>query len=108
MVLTPNYDVNELSPRIIITDRTGVVKYIYETTVTTTEPNARQDFTLSELKVHSGSNSDHGYAILKIDDRNNDLTDVTNTLRDSKIERQWDIQIYFGKSQPLLQRWFYG
>ena len=108
MVLTPNYDVNELSPRIIITDRTGVVKYIYETTVTTTEPNARQDFTLSELKVHSGSNSDYGYAILKIDDRNNDLTDVTNTLRDSKIERQWDIQIYFGKSQPLLQRWFYG
>jgi hypothetical protein len=108
MVLTPNYDVNELSPRIIITDRTGVVKYIYETTVTTTEPNARQDFTLSELKVHSGANSDYGYAILKIDDRNNDLTDVTNTLRDSKIERQWDIQIYFGKSQPLLQRWFYG
>ena len=108
MVLTPNYDVNELSPRIIITDRTGVVKYIYETTVTTTEPNARQDFTLSELKAHSGANSDYGYAILKIDDRNNDLTDVTNTLRDSKIERQWDIQIYFGKSQPLLQRWFYG
>ena len=108
MGLTPNYDVNELSPRIIITDRTGVVKYIYETTVTTTEPNARQDFTLSDLKVRTNVNGNYGQAFLKIDDRNNDLTDVTNTLRDSKIERQWDIQIYFGKSQPLLQRWFYG
>jgi len=106
--LTPNYDVGELSPKIIITDRTGVEKYRYETTVTTASVSPQQDFTLSELKVHSGSNSDYGYAILKIDDRDNILTDTTNTLRDSKIERQWDIQIYFGKSQPLLQRWFYG
>lgn len=98
----------ELSPKIIITDRTGVEKYRYETTVTTASVSPQQDFTLSELKVHSGSNSDYGYAILKIDDRDNILTDTTNTLRDSKIERQWDIQIYFGKSQPLLQRWFYG
>ncbi len=108
MSLTPNYDVSELSPKIIITDRTGTEKYRYETTVTTASVSPQQDFTLSELKVHSGSNSDYGYAILKIDDRDNILTDTTNTLRDSKIERQWDIQIYFGKSQPLLQRWFYG
>ena len=83
-------------------------KYRYETTVTTSSVSPQQDFTLSELKVHNGSNTDYGYAILKIDDRDNLLTDTTNNIRDSKIERQWDIQIYFGKSQPLLQRWFYG
>ena len=108
MSLTPNYDISELSPKIIITDRTGVEKYRYETTVTTASVSPQQDFTLSELKVHNGSNTDYGYAILKIDDRDNLLTDTANNIRDSKIERQWDIQIYFGKSQPLLQRWFYG
>ena len=108
MALTPNYDIGELSPKIIITDRTGVEKYRYETTVTTASVSPQQDFTLSELKVHVGSNTDYGYAVLKIDDRDNLLTDTTNNIRDSTIERQWDIQIYFGKSQPLLQRWFYG
>ena len=108
MVLTPNYDIGELSPKIIITDRTGVEKYRYETSITTASVSPQQDFTLSELKVHAGSNTDYGYAILKIDDRDNLLTDTTNNIRDSTIERQWDIQIYFGKSQPLLQRWFYG
>ena len=108
MALTPNYDINELSPKIIITDRTGVEKYRYETIVTTASVSPQQDFTLSELKIHNGINSDFGYAVLKIDDRNNVLTDTTNNIRDSKIERQWDVQIYLGKSQPLLQRWFYG
>ena len=97
MSLTPNYDISELSPKIIITDRTGVEKYRYETTVRTDSVSPQQDFTLSELKVHNGSNTDYGYAILKIDDRDNVLTDTTNNIRDSKIERQWDIQIYFGK-----------
>jgi len=106
--LTPNYDINPLSPKIIITDRTGTEKYRYETTVTTASVSPQQDFTLSELQIHSGINSDYGYAILKIDDRDNNLTDTTTKLRDSKIERQWDIQIYLGKSQPLLQRYFYG
>ena len=108
MSLTPNYDINPLSPKIIITDRTGTEKYRYETTVTTASVSPQQDFTLSELQIHSGINSDYGYAILKIDDRDNNLTDTTTKLRDSKIERQWDIQIYLGKSQPLLQRYFYG
>ena len=108
MVLTPNYDVSQLSPKIIITDRTGVEKYRYETTVTTASVSPQQDFTLSELKIHSGINADFGYAYLKIDDKDNLLTDTTNNIRDSTIERQWDIQIYLGKSQPLLQRWFYG
>ena len=68
MVLTPNYDVSQLSPKIIITDRTGVEKYRYETTITTASVSPQQDFTLSELKVHTGSNTDYGYAVLKIDD----------------------------------------
>ena len=60
------------------------------------------------MKLHNGINSDLGWASLKINDKDNILTDSTNSIRDSKIERQWDIQIYLGKSQPLLQRWFYG
>ena len=108
MSLTPNYDIGELSPKIIITDRTGVEKYRYETTVTTASVSPQQDFTLSELQIHNGINSDYGYAVIKIDDKDNNLTDTTSKLRDSKIERQWDIQIYLGKSQPLLQRYFYG
>ncbi len=108
MSLTPNYDISPLSPKIIITDRTGVEKYRYETTVTTASVSPQQDFTLSELQIHSGINSDYGYAVIKIDDKDNNLTDTTSKLRDSKIERQWDIQIYLGKSQPLLQRYFYG
>ena len=108
MSLTPNYDISELSPKILITDRTGVEKYRYETTVTTSSVSPQQDFNLSELKIHNGINADFGYAYLKIDDKDNLLTDTTNNIRDSKIERQWDIQIYLGKSEPLLQRWFYG
>ena len=108
MSLTPNYDISPLSPKIIITDRTGTEKYRYETSVTTASVSPQQDFTLSELQIHNGINSDYGYAVIKIDDKDNLLTDTTSKLRDSKIERQWDIQIYLGKSQPLLQRYFYG
>ncbi len=108
MSLTPNYDISPLSPKIIITDRTGTEKYRYETSVTTASVSPQQDFTLSELQIHNGINSDYGYAVIKIDDKDNNLTDTTSKLRDSKIERQWDIQIYLGKSQPLLQRYFYG
>ena len=108
MSLTPNYDISPLSPKIIITDRTGTEKYRYETSVTTASVSPQPDFTLSELQIHNGINSDYGYAVIKIDDKDNLLTDTTSKLRDSKIERQWDIQIYLGKSQPLLQRYFYG
>lgn len=108
MSLTPNYDINPLEPKIIITDRTGVEKYRYETTTTTTSVSPQQDFKLSELAIHMGVNSDYGYCILKIEDPDNILTDVTKARRSSKIERQWDIQVYLGKSQALLQRWFYG
>ena len=108
MSLTPNYDISPLSPKIIITDRTGTEKYRYETSVTTASVSPQQDFTLSELQIHNGINSDYGYAVIKIDDKDNLLTDTTSKLRDSKIERQCDIQIYLGKSQPLLQRYFYG
>ena len=108
MSLTPNYDISPLSPKIIITDRTGTEKYRYETSITTASVSPQQDFTLSELQIHNGINSDYGYAVIKIDDKDNLLTDTTSKLRDSKIERQWDIQIYLGKSQPLLQRYFYG
>ena len=108
MSLTPNYDISPLSPKIIITDRPGTEKYRYETSVTTASVSPQQDFTLSELQIHNGINSDYGYAVIKIDDKDNLLTDTTSKLRDSKIERQWDIQIYLGKSQPLLQRYFYG
>ena len=108
MSLTPNYDTNPLEPKIIITDRTGVEKYRYETSTTTSSVSPQQDFKLRELSIHMGVNSDYGYCILKIDDPDNTLTDTEKVRRDSKIERQWDIQIYLGKSQPLLQRWFYG
>ena len=43
MVLTPNYDIGELSPKIIITDRTGVEKYRYETSITTASVSPQQD-----------------------------------------------------------------
>ena len=76
MALTPNYDIGELSPKIIITDRTGVEKYRYETSVTTSSVSPQQDFTLSELKVHAGSNTDYGYAVLKIDDRDIYLVEI--------------------------------
>ena len=108
MSLTPGYDPSALSPKIIISDLDGTEKYRFETTVTTASASPQQDFSVSDLAIHLGINADYGYATLKIQDPNNNLTDTTTLRRDSKIERQWNIEIYLGKSSGLLQRWFYG
>lgn len=68
---------------------------------------ATRDFNLTDLTVVIDGNGNMGNAILMIEDHANALTDTTKRKR-SKIQRQWDIQIFLGKDAGTMQRWFYG
>ena len=48
-----------------------------------------------------------GFRMSCIDDSDNTLTDDT-TRKGCLIKRQWNIQLYLGKTQSNLNRWFYG
>ena len=105
MALPSGYDQSPLSPKVLIHDLAGALKYTYETSATSGSPT--QDFNLRGLSVHLGLNDDYGNAVLLIDDPSNTLID-TDIFKSPKIKRQWNIQIYLGKSSSTLNRWFYG
>jgi hypothetical protein len=105
MTITPNYDVRELSPKIIITDYAGSTQYTYESDTIAASPT--KDFNLTDLTLNVAQNGNYGNAVLTIDDNNNLLTDTT-LRKGSLIKRQWDVQIYLGKTSATLNRWFYG
>lgn len=106
MTLTNGYDPTPLAPKILIHDLDGNLQYTYEASQITASPT--QDFYLRALSVHIGKDDDFGNASLVIDDPNASLVDTGNTRRVCKIKRQWNIQIYLGKSSGTLNRWFYG
>lgn len=106
MTITPSYDPTPLAPKVLIHDLDGNLQYTYEATQIAASPT--QDFYLRGLSIHLGKDDDFGNASLVIDDPNASLVDTTNTRRVCKIKRQWNIQIYLGKSSGTLNRWFYG
>lgn len=105
MTVTAGYDPRELSPKIIITDYDGATQYTYESETIATSPT--QDFKLTGLKIQMNGNGDYGNATLIIADNDSSLVDAT-LRKGALIKRQWDIQIYLGKTSATLQRWFYG
>ena len=105
MSLTPNFDPTESSPEIFIYDYDGVLQYTYQTTKTQASPT--QDFRLTDLSFTIEGNGAYGHATLQIEDNANALID-TSLRRKCLIKREWDIQIYLGKNNAGLQRWFYG
>ena len=105
MTITAGYDPRELSPKIIITDYDGATQYTYESSTIATTPT--QDFKLTDLRIKMDGNGDYGNATLTIADNGSALVDAT-LRKGALIKRQWDIQIYLGKTSSTLQRWFYG
>jgi len=106
MTLTPNYNPNQLHPKIIITNQYGGQAYTFESEQLNSTPT--QDFKLESLKLHIGMDDDFGYLQLVIHDHNNVLTDITSPKRSGVIGREWAIQLYLGKTTALSERWFYG
>lgn len=105
MTLTPNFDPTESAPEVFIYNYDGVLQYTYQTTKTQASPT--QDFRLTDLSFTIEENGSYGHATLLLEDNANVLID--NTLRRKcTILREWDIQIYMGKNNAGLQRWFYG
>ena len=102
--MNSNYLASNLFPKILIHDLDDTLQYTYETSQIASTPT--QDFNLSGLSIHLGINDDYGNAVLEIEDNDNALIESTN--KSSKIKRQWNIQIYLGKSSATLERWFYG
>ncbi len=105
MALPSGYDQSPLSPKVLIYNLDNVLQYTYETSAVASSPT--QDFNLRGLSIHMGLNDDYGNAVLLIDDPSNTLID-TDIFKSPKIKRQWNIQIYLGKSSSTLNRWFYG
>jgi len=105
MTLTPSFDPTESAPEIFIYDYDGVLQYTYQTSKTQVSPT--QDFRLTDLTLTSESNGSYGHATLLLEDNSGALIDTT-LRRKSKIKREWDIQIYLGKDNAGLVRWFYG
>ena len=105
MTITTGYDPRELSPKVIITDYTGSTQYTYESATIASSPT--QNFKLTDLRINMNGNGNYGTATIVIADNGSDLVDAT-LRRGSLIKRQWDIQIYLGKTSGTLQRWFYG
>jgi hypothetical protein len=104
--LTPNYNPNQLNPRIIITNLTGGSAYTFESAQLSATPT--QDFKLEALNLHLGLDDDFGFLQLVIHDHDNILTDLTDSDRPGVIGREWGIQLFLGKTLALEQRWFYG
>tara|TARA_R110000803_G_scaffold106366_2_gene174448 strand:- start:776 stop:2464 length:1689 start_codon:yes stop_codon:yes gene_type:complete len=105
MTVTAGYDPRELSPKVIITDYAGSTQYTYESATIASSPT--QDFKLTDLRIQMNGNGNYGSATLVIADNGSALVDST-LRRGSLIKRQWDVQIYLGKTSGTLQRWFYG
>lgn len=105
MTLTPNFDPTESSPEIYIYDYDGVLQYTYQTNKTQSSPT--QNFRLTDISFVIESNSSYGHGTLLLEDNANVLTDTT-LRRKCKIKREWSIQIFLGKNNTGLTRWFYG
>jgi len=105
MAITPGYDPNPLAPQLKIYDYTGALQYTYEADAIAVSPT--RDFDLVNLDLKLAQNGEYGNLIFVIDDRNDLFTDLTDR-KGADLLRQWEVQLYLGKSAAGLSRWFYG
>ena len=102
------YDPTPLSPKIEILDENDSVQYTYEADAIDAGGNGTQDFDLESWNLHRGVNTDHGNAVIVIDDPNKDLLDLTDARRESKITGTWKFKMYLGKDSSNIHEWFRG
>jgi len=100
------YDITGLSPKIEILDENDSVQYLYESDAISSSPT--QDYDLELWSLHRGVNTDHGNAVIVIDDLNKDLLDLTDARRGSKIDPTWKCNISLGKNSSNVNKWFNG
>jgi len=106
-LLTPNFNPKSLAPKLLIYNGSGTLQYTYETNQVAASGSGTRDFDLSDLVLDVGINDDVGSLVFVIDDRDGVLIDATKKRRPSKLQRQWQVQLWLGKT-PLTYRWFYG
>ncbi len=100
------FDARGLAPKIIIKDKDGALKFTWEHKNIAVSPI--QDFPLIGWQVDGGVNTFHGIASIIIDDRNQNLLDLTDLGRPIKIKNGWEMIIDLGKDAAGLQTWFDG
>ncbi len=101
------YDPAGLKPIVTIKDFDGNTAYRFES-ADLVDGTPRQDFNLVSWNIHMGINSDHGSAMIGIDDRDNNLVDLITAGRSLKIRNDWEIVIELGKHKDNIQTWFTG
>ena len=106
--LTNNLD--GLAPLVIISDLTNTERFRYESQQIKEPQNQNpiQNFKLTELTIHAGINTDHGYCTVGIDDRENLLLSSSDRRRPIKIKNGWKLEVYLGKTHQTLTKWFTG
>ncbi len=102
------YDPTPLAPKIEILDENDVIQYTYESDAINAGGNGTQDFDLELWNLHRAVNTDHGNAVIVIDDPDKDLLDLTDARRDSKILPMWKFRMYLGKDHTNVSEWFRG
>lgn len=100
------YDAKGLCPQIILKNKAGTEQYRYEHPNIDNTPT--QEFNLVSWFIEAGVNSNHGMAQILIDDRDNDLLDLTKNRRSVKIKNSWEMIINLGKDEAGLEVWFDG
>ena len=103
--LTPGFDPTESAPEVYIYNNAGTLQYTYQTAKTQASPT--QDFRLTDFTMTAEGNGTYGSATLLLEDNSGALLD-TSARRRCLIKREWQIQIYMGKNNAGLARWFYG
>ena len=98
-----------MAPLVIISDINNNERFRYEAQQIK-QPNTEpiQNFKLTELTIHAGINTDHGYCTIGIDDRDNLMLDTSDRRRPIKIKNGWKLEVYLGKSFQTLSKWFTG
>lgn len=106
MPFPTGYNPLPLAPEVFIYDHANVLQYTFQTSAT--QGNPIQDFKLMDLSFTTEGDGLYGHGVLIIQDHTGELIDKTKLRRSSKILRQWSIQIFLGKNNAGLSRWFYG
>ena len=93
-----------LLPNIYITDVDGNAIYTYKS------DGSQKDFKLTYCMIHNGINIEHGMAKLLIDDRHNELTNILDPNRPSKLKPGYLIRIELYDPEHLddMRNWFSG
>jgi hypothetical protein len=105
-IFTHGYNPDGLAPSIRLYDISNTLVYQYDSPQIAASP--RQDFIITDWKLHAGLNSDKGNFVFHVRDDTGALLDKTDLNRFCKIKGQTRVDVYFGKNSAGLSRWWQG